>query len=684
MNSLITVNILTFNRKEELRITLNKVIEQQYKNIEIIVVDNASTDSTDEMMAAEFPFVKYIRLNQNIGIAGWNEGFKNAKGEYILVLDDDSYPTENALKDGIHWFRKNNRLGILAYNIRNSRTRSSETECLLRDADTFTGCGALISRELIDRIGYFNESIFLYLHELDFSIRCRNAGYEILYDDSLVVIHNQSLSSRDKKKEDPFRSEYRYYHYFLGYATILLQHFSPASVLKYLPKLIVNKLIIALVYGYLRSFYICLFRIASKIPSELRHRNPVGKLVQGRYQNGNIAFVDRDFFPGFTREKFNYSVKNCLALGIFISLNLLYGRKSKPVMSEKPGLIFFNLGGIGDQVIASVIFKNESLLLSGFNVYYCFNKENMGYFEDYKGNINLIPVDRRRCRRSLFYRLKIITGLRANSYYYSVNLSVNHRMLHHELALFSGAAIKVNLHLEPWFYADKISSYIKKRYDIIENLPGVFFDRIVHFLEKYCLIKPEKELICYIEEHSCTEADKLLMTNPQYDAKKKIISFGIFASVSVKEWGIDRFFEVMKMHAKNYNIVLLGSAEDGNRVDGKILAECGIINLCGQSAVLKSAAIIKKSHLYVGLDSGLTHIAAALDTPSIALIGGGARKIYYPYLKKHTTKYLYYSMSCSGCGWFCTKGTNFCMRKIDEADVEQTIADMLLQQGLAG
>ena len=92
-NPLVTVNILSFNRRDYLKITLEKVFEQSYKNIEVFVVDNASTDGTIEMVKKEFPQVRLIQLKKNIGIAGWNEGFKNAKGEFVLVLDD-SFLTE--------------------------------------------------------------------------------------------------------------------------------------------------------------------------------------------------------------------------------------------------------------------------------------------------------------------------------------------------------------------------------------------------------------------------------------------------------------------------------------------------------------------------------------------------------------------------------------------------------------
>jgi len=103
---LVTVNILSYNRKDELRNTLTKVFAQDYKNIEVIVVDNASSDGSSEMVKNEFPSVQLIQMEKNIGIAGWNEGFKIAKGDYVLVLDDDSYPEEQSIQKNSKYFKQ--------------------------------------------------------------------------------------------------------------------------------------------------------------------------------------------------------------------------------------------------------------------------------------------------------------------------------------------------------------------------------------------------------------------------------------------------------------------------------------------------------------------------------------------------------------------------------------------------
>jgi len=303
MEPLVTVNILSHNRNNDLRNSLLKVTGQDYKNLEIIVVDNASTDGTAEMVKKEFPAVKLIQLNRNIGISGWNEGFKAANGEYILVLDDDSYPENNTLQRGIRAFQDNPELGIAAFNIFNTRMQKSETEDYLLNPYFFNGCGALIKKELIDTVGFFNELIFIYYHELDYSIRCYNRGFRIMYLQDVHVVHNQSLLSRGMKAEDPFKSGYRFYHYFISYSIILFQYFQMRYSILYFSKWLLNRLIIAVRYNYLTSFCRALFVSLFKIFKALKKRNVIDKSIQLFYRNGNVPIIDREFFPGYISQK---------------------------------------------------------------------------------------------------------------------------------------------------------------------------------------------------------------------------------------------------------------------------------------------------------------------------------------------------------------------------------------------
>jgi len=115
-NPLVTVNILSWNRKEDLRESLIELKKTTYPNIELIVVDNASTDGSPEMVEREFPYVKLIKMPKNIGIAGWNIGFEKANGKYIMVLDDDSYPAPDAIELMVEEFEKADEdVGIIAF-----------------------------------------------------------------------------------------------------------------------------------------------------------------------------------------------------------------------------------------------------------------------------------------------------------------------------------------------------------------------------------------------------------------------------------------------------------------------------------------------------------------------------------------------------------------------------------------
>jgi len=293
VNPLVTVNILSFSRKDCLKITLEKVFEQSYKNIEVIVVDNASTDGTAEMIEREYPDVRLIKLKKNIGIAGWNEGFKVAKGGYVLVLDDDSYPEEETICMGLKKFT-DIFTGIIAFNIFNTRINKSETEDFLTNPYFFVGCGALIKKNVLDKVGYFNKDYFIYYHELDYSARCYDKGFPILYVPEIRVIHNQSLLSRDNNKQDPFLSAYRFYHYFISYSIFLMQNFYFKYSVVYLFKWIINRAFISIKQNFYIKFLKAIFSLILKLPEILKNRNVLKYEAQKFYRFGNVPFIEKE------------------------------------------------------------------------------------------------------------------------------------------------------------------------------------------------------------------------------------------------------------------------------------------------------------------------------------------------------------------------------------------------------
>ncbi len=190
----VSIVILGYNRKDDIREVLNHLREQTYTDFETIVVDNASTDSSVEMIESDFAEVRLIRLGKNYGIPAYNKGFEIAIGEIIITLNNDSYPATDTIKKIVDIFDTYPRLGILQGRIINVSTRTlfyPPNEALRKKTTQcdFVVAGAAIRKEIFNKIGYFPKSVFLFGAEHDLSLRALSARYKIKYFDEVIFYH---------------------------------------------------------------------------------------------------------------------------------------------------------------------------------------------------------------------------------------------------------------------------------------------------------------------------------------------------------------------------------------------------------------------------------------------------------------------------------------------------------------
>ena len=201
-------------------------------NMEVIVVDNASKQDEASIISERFPHVKVIRSAQNLGFAGGNNlGIKAAKGDYILLINNDTYFKECNIDALIKRLESSKKIGVVcpkirfawginpiqfagytplsAITVRNQAIGFGEEDKGQYDCAHPTpyahGAAMLMKRAAIEKVGLMPECFFLYYEELDWSMMFTRAGYEIWYDPACTVYHKESQTTG---QNSPLRTYY--------------------------------------------------------------------------------------------------------------------------------------------------------------------------------------------------------------------------------------------------------------------------------------------------------------------------------------------------------------------------------------------------------------------------------------------------------------------------------------------
>ena len=230
----VSVVIVSFNTRDLLRECLNSLLaECEGVSHEIFVVDNISRDGSADMVEKEFPNVRLIRSQVNLGFAAANnKAFPLAKGRYVVLLNSDAFLRPNALRKSIEYMDADPRIGLggarlvgrdgawqpsarlfpsllnevltisgLSARFPHSRffgrgDRTWADQNLPADVDWVPGAYSIIRASVLGQVGYFDENFFLYYEEVDLCRRIRNAGYIIRYWPDVEVIHLGGESSK--------------------------------------------------------------------------------------------------------------------------------------------------------------------------------------------------------------------------------------------------------------------------------------------------------------------------------------------------------------------------------------------------------------------------------------------------------------------------------------------------------
>jgi hypothetical protein len=220
--SIITVN---YNQLEVTYALLDSIRRQDYRNLEIFVVDNASRENPEALLAARYPEVRCIRSAENLGFAGGNNlAVREAAGDFLLFINNDAELTSGCIAKLLAMFEAVPKLGLVSPLIC-FYPQPNQTEDLIQYAGMTPvhpltarnqtignktidqgqynrpqptayahGAAMMASRTVIEQVGPMEEDFFLYYEELDWGERIRKAGFEIWVEPRAKVYHKESTT----------------------------------------------------------------------------------------------------------------------------------------------------------------------------------------------------------------------------------------------------------------------------------------------------------------------------------------------------------------------------------------------------------------------------------------------------------------------------------------------------------
>ncbi len=266
----LSIIIVSYNTREILKECLRRVAAySQGIDLETIVVDNASTDDSPDMIRSEFSDVVLIESKKNLGFAGGNNlGIRMATGRYVLLLNSDAYLLPGTLQSTVSFMENTSDCGVLGVKligedggmqpcarslpdpwlkflvISGIAARFPESKWFggpdhswwshdsPKDVGWVPGAYFLIRREVVDTIGVLDERYFLYFEETDYCLQAVRAGWRVMILPDVSVIHlggesskttRQRMSTKGKQLiQYRLQSEFMYYRKNFGVFYLLM------------------------------------------------------------------------------------------------------------------------------------------------------------------------------------------------------------------------------------------------------------------------------------------------------------------------------------------------------------------------------------------------------------------------------------------------------------------------------
>ncbi|GAB7026159.1 glycosyltransferase family 2 protein [Geotalea toluenoxydans] len=275
-----TIVVLTYNRKDVLAELLLQLQRISRPDVEVVVVDNCSTDGTEEFVKASFPNFTLVRLPINMGAVGRNRGMAIARGSHVITIDDDILGLDvTALEAIASMFAVDSRLGAVCFRVIDHYSGLVCNWCHPRDpqlhgetsfeTNEITEGAVAFRREVLDQVGLYPDEFFISHEGADLAARIIDRGYEIRYTPQVTVSHKYAQNARPGWR--------RYYYDTRNDFWLAIRNYSPLFIMLHLVRRLPATFIYAVRDGFLHYWVKAVGDALLHLPEMMKQRRPISR-----------------------------------------------------------------------------------------------------------------------------------------------------------------------------------------------------------------------------------------------------------------------------------------------------------------------------------------------------------------------------------------------------------------------
>jgi GT2 family glycosyltransferase len=241
MVQIVSIIVVTYNSADYIEGLVRSIYEfNKNKYFELIIVDNASEDGTvQNILRLKSYNLKLIQNKENVGFAkGINIGVREARGEYLLFINPDALWKNGSVDDFASIFESDPNIGVIGGKIlaKDGKAEKSAGKFLKTfevfltalsldealgvrfspnrrvEADFVSGGFMAVRKNLFEKLGGFDENLFMYVEDMEFCYRAKKEGFKVIFDPSAAIIHESHGSSGRKFAIENIHKGLIYFH----------------------------------------------------------------------------------------------------------------------------------------------------------------------------------------------------------------------------------------------------------------------------------------------------------------------------------------------------------------------------------------------------------------------------------------------------------------------------------------